>query len=82
MHMPQPGMKLLTDIAGLGSKAKPGDEQDLKLLVRSLLDVCTFQWLRREKLYVTESELWMTKWYDLALNYYKVGLQEIDLAYT
>ena len=37
-------------------------------IYRSFVEACTYQCLRREKNYVSESEMWMAKWCSLFKN--------------
>ncbi|CAI2386513.1 unnamed protein product [Moneuplotes crassus] len=73
-----PAMSFANFIPGFEADMNDQQKKDSKLLLKSFMSVCTPQCLRREKNYVSESELCMAKCYDLALRYYMTGFDEVD----
>lgn len=62
----------------MGQKATSQQQKDFRKLESALVKTCTFQCLRKERMYESESELCMTKCYDLGYIYARVGLAELN----
>lgn len=52
--------------------------KDFRKLESELVKVCAKQCLRKERNYASENEFCMTKCYDLAYIYTKIGLNELN----
>jgi len=62
----------------MGQKAQARDHKDFRKLEAALVKTCTPQCLRKERLFELETELCMTKCYDLGYIYTRVGLAELN----
>ena len=64
------------------SKVGPQHKKDFRKFEVELIKMCTNQCLKKERHYDTEHELCMTKCFDLAFIYTRIGLAELNaLAY-
>eukprot|EP00347_Sterkiella_histriomuscorum_P007080 403350329 len=75
----QPITGLFNPFGGiLGNKADGQQQKDLRRLESYLVKSCIAQCLKKERNYHCDSELCLTKCYDTAFIYMRVGLNEIN----
>ena len=64
---------------GFGQKrAENQHHKDLRRLESAMVSTCVAQVLKKERNYHSDSELWLTKCYDTAFIYARVGLNELN----
>ena len=70
------GWSTITNL--FGTKTTNEHRKDFQKLEAELVKSCSYQCLRKERHYAQEQELCMTKCYDLAYIYTKMGMNELN----
>lgn len=61
-----------------GAPTTAEHKKDFQKLEAEMIKSCTYQCLRKERHYAQDSEICMTKCFDLAYIYTKLGLNELE----